>query len=208
MGTALSLALVAVLGWAAAEAPPPASETSSQTQPAERLPTPAPNPPRDEELAVAVRNRLDHDPYVAGLPIQVVVHGGVVTLTGPVRSAFLRTWAEDTAGGVAGVVAVRNQLVLDRVPPAKHDWQLEEEIRWRLGVSPGIQADRVAVRVVEGVAYLTGTVRTEEQERLVVRQARRVAPRMVVNHLAIRDLAPVVRGVPLPAGLPLGPFGK
>ena len=197
----------------AGETPPPpaptqAPETKSPPQAApEQVPAPTPKQPSDEELAADVRTRLDHDPYVAGWPIDVAVLRGVVTLHGSVGSSFLRTWAEDTARGVFGVTAVSNELGLDHVPPRKRDWQVAEEIRWRLGVSPGVRAEAVAVQVREGVAYLTGTVRTEEEERIVVRQAARVAPRLVVNHLTVRELAPVVRGEPLPAGMPLGPPG-
>ena len=149
--------------------------------------------PKDEDLEASVEAALAADPYLAEVPLEVDVQDRLVSLVGAVEERFLRDWAEDTAKAVSGVRAVRNHVVLNCAPPRKRDWEIAEEIRWRLGFSPIVDARQVGVRVTDGVAWLTGTVDTADEREAAARQAARVATRLVIDELIVQDRVPIVR---------------
>lgn len=61
-------------------------------------------------LAARVEARLDADPRTADAPISVSGHAGEVTLEGTVRSAAVKTAAEEIARSQPGVMIVVNEL--------------------------------------------------------------------------------------------------
>ena len=66
----------------------------------------------DDSLIDQVRVKLANDADVGGMPINVDVHQGVVTLKGKVRTEKQRAKAEKIAKKVKGVSSVTNQLVV------------------------------------------------------------------------------------------------
>jgi hypothetical protein len=90
----------AVLLWAAAARPamPPAPEAAPTQDTAET------------ELAICVRRALVQEETLASINIGVTVHGGAVTLWGPIPSAELARQAVAKARQVAGVREVRSEL--------------------------------------------------------------------------------------------------
>jgi osmotically-inducible protein OsmY len=165
-------------------------------------PEPAPGPEEplvadeqrtDEQIAEDVEKALAADPYTKDLTIEVSVENGQVELQGLVDSRFLQQWTQETAEGVPGVVGVTNKVFLSYVPPRKEDWEIRDKIMWRWGMSPYIDADTMAVTVVNGVAIITGTVRDTEERRRAAQEAAREATRKVIDRLRIKQPPPIVR---------------
>jgi len=112
----------------------------------------------DSAIAQDVREMLDTALYVDDEGITVTVAGGLVYLGGEVESEFAKERAESVASGVAGVIAVDNNLQVERFEQAKADAAIEEDIRDELFWSPFVDSDDVAVQVSNGVATLRGDV--------------------------------------------------
>jgi osmotically-inducible protein OsmY len=169
---------------------PPLAEVEEQ-QPI----APAPAADRsDDEIKADVEAALAADPYTTEVAIDVSVEDGVVELAGEVDSRFLQQWAYEVAGTVPGVDRVTNRLLLSYVPPRMEDWEMRDKIQWRLGWSPFVDADTVAVTVVDGgVAILTGTARDKDERRVAAQNAAKVATRKVIDRLRVRTPVPIIR---------------
>jgi len=136
----------------------------------------------DTIIAENVRKALRRDPYVERYKIDVAVFSGTAYLRGAVDSYFEKSQAEDVASRVGGVVAVRNNLVVegdgaspvydpylggvylyDRKYhpgsyPLKTDAQMEEDIKNEFWWSPLVDAEDIKVSVDDGIATLEGKV--------------------------------------------------
>jgi osmotically-inducible protein OsmY len=138
----------------------------------------------DTEIADEIRDALARNPYVERFDVMVTVEDGIAYLTGTVDTTFEKIEAENAASLAPGVVAVRNDLVVDvdtvamtydpylgDFPITAYDWyqfepyrtvvsdaRILRQIRNELWWSPFVDADEVAVTVSDGVATLTGTV--------------------------------------------------
>lgn len=71
----------------------------------------------DTHLALRVQTALINDPEIGTLPIEVRATGGLVTLTGRVRSSSDRERAVRVARGVEGVRDVTAHLKIADIPP-------------------------------------------------------------------------------------------
>lgn len=147
----------------------------------------------DEQIAAAVRRTLEQDPYLESEDITVQVYSGVVSLLGTVESRFAKLHAEDRISRVYGVLAVRNELEVEKDQPPvfsryiyafsptpdtylgrerkKSDAEIAEDIRDQLWWSPFVDSDEVDVSVEDGVAILTGTVETRREADAAVENA-------------------------------------
>ena len=74
----------------------------------------------DTTIARTVRHALGWNTAVAAEQIDTIVRRGVVTLRGAVEHRYQREAAEGTAAGIAGVVAVHNEIQM-LVPPTSDD---------------------------------------------------------------------------------------
>lgn len=182
----------------------PILPSTAPSSPPARLPAETKaDPLNDQDLKASIEAALAGDPYLAEVPLEVGVQSRTVFLVGSVDERFLRDWAEDAVKAVPGVRAVRNHLVLSYVPPRKRDWEIEDEIRWRLGFSPIVDARQIGVRVEDGVAYLTGTVDTLQERNVAARQAAQVATRMVTDALVVQHRVPILRVPTCPSAVDL-----
>lgn len=131
----------------AAGGPPPAV-------PAEAVAIVAPG----DDLAALVAARLQAEDATAFRAVSVKTVGGAVLLTGAVTKPSLRRQAEAAAAAVAGVAAVHDDVLLAEAPAFPQflpDSAHERALAERLAGQP--EAAGIAVRVVDGVAYLVGT---------------------------------------------------
>lgn len=64
----------------------------------------------DWKLALQIRQSLAHDPEIGPLNPTVAIRNGVVTLSGPVPSAWFRRRAEELVRATKGVRGIRNEL--------------------------------------------------------------------------------------------------
>lgn len=125
----------------------------------------------DREILEAVREALSKNlGKNATDKINTAVTGRVVTLTGTLPSSYPKQVAEFLAGLTAGVVGVRNEIVV-RPTIARTDAQVAQDVRSRFRRNALIKEQGIEVSVASGVVTLTGTVDTMRQ----VEQAEAIA---------------------------------
>jgi osmotically-inducible protein OsmY len=113
----------------------------------------------DLELRRDILDELEWEPSVDAAEIGVMVHGGIVTLAGPVTSYTEKLAAERIVRRVKGVKAIANDLEV-RLPGAAARCDAEiaraavEALRWKTSVPD----DRVEVSVSKGWITLEGEV--------------------------------------------------
>ena len=113
----------------------------------------------DHALKQRVLDELAWQPGFDEAHIGVTARGGVVTLTGQVQSYAEKCVAERAAGGVTGVRAVANELVIRHLSSADHSDQeiarrALDVIAWDLSVPK----DRVRINIENGWVTLRGDV--------------------------------------------------
>jgi osmotically-inducible protein OsmY len=89
------------------------AQTTTAEQKTEHAATQAANSVSDASITPAVKTRLTADKTVGGLKIDVDTNHGVVTLSGPVRSAAERSQAVRLARNTKGVTRVVDNLTID-----------------------------------------------------------------------------------------------
>jgi osmotically-inducible protein OsmY len=139
----------------------------------------------EEEVRDAVRRALLHDPRVSPFNVAVDVTGSLVTLRGEVDNLKAKRAAEQDARNTVGVSGVYNRL---RVRPVTRtsDAQIAEDIRDALLRDPYVNRFEMTVTVVEGTAYLYGTVNSYfEKHRADDLASRVVGVVDVMNHLRV-----------------------
>ena len=111
----------------------------------------------DEEVEAAIEEALLYDPRVLSTNVTPEVSLGTATLRGEVASVLARRAAADTASNTVGVTRVRNRLRVSplHTPP---DQEIEENVRAALARDPYVDRFDVTVNVINGTAYLYGTV--------------------------------------------------
>lgn len=132
-------------------------------------------------LAVA----LLHDPRVNRFNVAVDVIGTVVTLRGEVDNLKAKRAAEQDARNTVGVSDVRNRLRV-RSDVRSGDVQIAEDIRNALLRDPYVDRFEITVTVVDGTAFLYGTVDTYFERNRADDLASRVFGVVdVTNHLRV-----------------------
>ncbi|MBI2854996.1 MAG: BON domain-containing protein [Chloroflexi bacterium] len=113
----------------------------------------------DEDIRSRVQSMLAWDALVNPKDIKVRVKDGVVTLEGSVDAYWKRFRAEDLASDVGGVIGMTNRL---KVAPRRSaaDDCIATEVHRALRRSMAIDAERIKVKVKDGVVILSGTVPT------------------------------------------------
>jgi osmotically-inducible protein OsmY len=137
----------------------------------------------DSDIKSDVEAELRWSPDVDETDISVKVNGGVVTLTGFVRSYFEKYQAEGAVKRIAGVAGVANDI---QVHPASREGLEDPEIaraavaaiRTQLPVS----ADNVKVLVHNGHVTLEGTLEWNFQRENVEAAVRGLRGIMAVNN--------------------------
>jgi osmotically-inducible protein OsmY len=147
----------------------------------------------DTEISEKVRAGLFRDPYVAQHEIRVMISNHRVVLSGRVDSQFKKNRAEDIASRVKRVVAVRNNIVVDRSWTEKSDWEIMEDVKGELWWSPYIDSDEVAVTVQDGIVTLVGVVDSLRDRRIATENAYEGGGKRVRNHLRVRYGPPHLR---------------
>ncbi|MEQ8770084.1 MAG: BON domain-containing protein [Phycisphaerales bacterium] len=119
----------------------------------------------DAEIKQAIEDAFLIDPSVSESDVRVRVEGNAVTLTGFVATLAAKNAAERDARHTVGVQRVNN-LIAVRPGSWSPDTQVAESIRAALLRDALLNDQVVKTRVDEGVAVLSGEVKTEfERER-------------------------------------------
>ncbi len=170
------------------------------------------HPQTDEARAERIRSALAIDGATRTGEYQVAVADGNVTLSGTVDNYYQSAKAAELAGAVNGVKHVdvhltvkhpaRAYVYLDSVDPyeprveswvsaperivTRTDAQLAQDIRRELASSTFVSDRYVNVRVIEGVATLTGQVDSWSARATATEDALLGGAKAVYNRLAVR----------------------
>jgi Mg2+/Co2+ transporter CorC/osmotically-inducible protein OsmY len=136
----------------------------------------------DDEIAADIARRLGEDPRFGGIDrytLAVDVRGGVVRLTGRVRTSELKEAAHELVARVPGVVAVDNQAIADD----EISVGLEHALR-----GAGVHIEELDVATLLGQVKLRGRAASPEDSRAAERLARSFpGVQLVVNDLAVEQ---------------------
>ena len=111
----------------------------------------------DQDIQDAVNDALLFDPRVNSAKVSVRVKDGVVTLSGTVDSMQAYNAAEYDARTRLGVERVRNHLKI--APPERpDDKKLAADLHRALINNPYVERYEITANVIDGVAYLSGSV--------------------------------------------------
>ncbi|MCB1064135.1 MAG: BON domain-containing protein [Verrucomicrobiae bacterium] len=169
-----------------------------------------PDVPTDEELEYDIKDALARDASISSYEIDVAANNGRIALTGAVDSRFERSQARLIASGISGVKEVSNRLTVedensryftypyddlfmpenDRVSwsspgQSRSDRELRKEIEDEFFWSWQVDLDDVSVRVENGVATLTGQVKSRSERAAAEDSARQAGAFAVQNRLRI-----------------------
>lgn len=113
----------------------------------------------DDMLRHRVQAALVAAPATRTTPIAVAADDGKVTLRGRVGSFQERVGAERTTAAIEGVTAIDNELSV-LVARERPDPEIESDIQSALDWDARIRADRIQIDVSDGIATLSGSVRS------------------------------------------------
>lgn len=111
----------------------------------------------DAEIEQAIEDAMLYDPRVYSFNVDPMVNAGVATLRGTVDNVKAKRAAAQDARNVVGVLRVKNRIKLEPVDE-RSDEAIEDDIRDALARDVYTESYEVGVNVVNGVAYLSGTV--------------------------------------------------
>ncbi|WP_187299195.1 BON domain-containing protein [Nitrospira moscoviensis] len=166
-------------------------------------------PLSDKELQRAITYAYGLDPRIVHSRPKVKVRDGVVTLSGTVADDDAKNAAEEIAMQFEGVSDVKNRLKTDESLPkgerqdidaivfydiepmepgiSRADRELQQDIESQLTWSPYVDADRVEVSVLDGVAYLFGTVEDQDARQAAIDNAFDAGAERVVSYLETEE---------------------
>jgi osmotically-inducible protein OsmY len=120
--------------------------------------------PSDAELRDEVDRALRGDPNIDTTRTSIGVSDGVVSLDGTVDGLWKKCHAQRVASGVTGVVGIDNRLAV--VPTGKFsDEAIASGVVAALKRNVLVDAERVGVRVCDGVVTLSGSVSSSRARR-------------------------------------------
>jgi osmotically-inducible protein OsmY len=149
----------------------------------------------DQEIKKNAIGVLDRDVYLTGLPIDVSVKDGVVTLKGEVGSLYEKQRAASKIFWSDNVRTVENELEVrswenrserkgNRVPT---DSELDDAVTAELVQDSRIDDSNIDIHVFSGQVTLTGSVPTHYQKRIAGEDAKNiVGVGWVSNNLYVR----------------------
>ena len=131
---------------------------------------------KDKELQRNVIAELEWEPSVDSADIGVAVLDGVVMLSGYVKSYAQRMAAAKAARRVAGVKAIAEEIKVRLAADAKTaDHEIARRIRDLFEWNPLIPADKIQVKVQNGLVTLSGEVEGHYQAKEAERAAAQIS---------------------------------
>ena len=166
----------------------------------------------DNKIKDEIKAAFRRDPYLLDYDISLKTVNGGVKLFGLVDTAFEKAQAEDVVSRVKGVISVDNNLIVRdfsntftfdpwvndyylydfywynnlRRFPEKSDPEILKGIKNELFWSPFVDADKVDVKVKDGIATLTGKVDSWLAYNVAMQNAYKGGAIYVYNHLTVQ----------------------
>jgi osmotically-inducible protein OsmY len=142
----------------------------------------------DLQIQKDVMEQLRWEPFLNASEIGVTVKNGVVTLTGIVDSYAKKIAAEKAAKKVEGVKAIAEDIQIG-VSPAfdKTDSEIAEAVLNALKWHPGIQNEKIKIKVENGDVQLEGDVEWAYQRNNIKDTIVNLAGvRSVINYINVK----------------------
>lgn len=143
-----------------------------------------------DEIRSALEDAFLLDPRVKSFNITPDVTGSIVTLRGRIDNLKAKRAAAHIARRTASVTTVINRIkVRPDADLVKTDAQIAESIRKSLSHDPYIERHEITVNVIDGTAYLYGTVDSFFEKSQAADKASRVYGVVeVVNNLSVEEV--------------------
>jgi osmotically-inducible protein OsmY len=125
--------------------------------------------------------------------VDVEVAGRFVLLSGRVPSEADKAEAERIAWSVSSVDEVANELVIDKFDLGRdmNDRWITEQVRARIIADSEVKGVNYNIQVFNGVVYLLGLAKSEDELRRAAEHASKVkGVKKVVSYVKMRDRAP------------------
>lgn len=146
----------------------------------------------EDEMKDALQSALLRDPRVMMFNVDVDIAGSVATLRGTVDNLKAKRAAEQDAKNTVGITRVYNRLKVRFDDPIT-DVEISDKITDAFVRDPYIERFDITTTVVDGTAYLYGTVDTYFEKNRADDLASRVNGVVdVENHLAVDYEAPYI----------------
>ncbi len=143
----------------------------------------------DSVITSKIEAKLGADPQVSGFNVGVDTMGGVVRLSGTVKTEEARQEAEKLARDTRGVVRVENDIEVGERTLGERlsDAGITTKIKAKLTADPEINPFNIDVDTNEGVVTLSGMVASEANKREAEDLARNTrGVREVNNRLQVK----------------------
>lgn len=146
----------------------------------------------DRRVESTIKNSYNFKTSLARDDISVHASAGVVTLAGTVVDDSDRVLAAETAGDIAGVKSVINQIKVKGEQPSEHsDGWITMKVKTALAFHKHVHASSTEVDTVGGLVTLRGTAETQAQKDLTTEYARDVeGVRQVDNRMTVNGEKP------------------
>jgi osmotically-inducible protein OsmY len=141
----------------------------------------------DLKIADRVRAAFQQDPLIGRSDIGITVTAGKVFLSGKVDSYFDSLHAQEVASRVAGVIGVRSGLVVKNAAAVRTDGEISDAIQRHFWHAPVVCIEAAAVSVHDGVATLSGVVKSFKEFESARQKAYDAGAKRVKNHLEVRE---------------------
>ncbi len=156
----------------------------------------------DQRLQREVQRLLQDDPTTRSFASSAVVQSGVVTLTGRTYHPEAKATAQRLVQGLPGIKAVRNGI---QVEPST-DLAIAQRLHEEFSRDPGIHDAAIAVTVIDGRVFLSGTADSADEVTRITRMALDIpGVRTVSNGL---EVSPVTASRGGSGRSPSQPYGR
>jgi len=134
----------------------------------------------DQDIMLAMEERLSHDQRVPEHLVDVMVRDGIVTVKGTVGNLLAKERIGQVAATLKGVRAVINRIHV--VPPFPiNDRQIKSQVQQALLENPTTELYDLQVGVRDGVVTLHGAVQSWQEEQLSLNVAKGIRGVRVVR---------------------------
>ena len=139
----------------------------------------------DTTIEVLARQAIRRDPLLEKKTITPVARNGILFLYGTCDNSFEHNYCADILSAIPGVVDIKNMLDVKARPFRwKNDDQIRFDLLFEYQWNALLRDDSLAVEVDNGIASLSGRVRTRAEMALVVETAFRIGAREVQVDIA------------------------
>jgi osmotically-inducible protein OsmY len=140
----------------------------------------------NEEIKKKVNKALKTDPYIERHDVRINVLNNKVYLYGAVDTSFEKYHAYNVVAKVPGVVKVENRIKVIDPWVWRNDETIKENIERELFWDASLDSNDITVEVEDGVATLTGIVRSIQEKNAAIENAFDGGANIVRNHLKVK----------------------